>query len=142
MSFVRKSHYRHVYGELFKIEQQYSGMKGTGASLDCNMIKVNGKYITYITAGTGGGAVTVFPMTQVGRHTVSTPMIRGHTRPVTDMDFNPFDTVLSLSIVHCYLSFNLSRKFLQQVLMIAQFVSGSSHLLVFLKMVSMMLMLS
>ena len=93
MSFVRKSKYRHVFGELFRPDQHYSGMKGSGASIDSNMIKVNGKYISYIVEGAGGGAVAVFPMTQVGRHTTHDPLLSGHTRPVTDMDFNPFDTV-------------------------------------------------
>ncbi|KAH7816062.1 coronin [Monocercomonoides exilis] len=91
MSFVRKSKFRHVFGELAKREFMYEGIKGTGTTLDTNMIKVNNKYISYIWEGSGGGAICVFPSTQVGRHPTSMPLIRGHTRPVTDMDFCPHD---------------------------------------------------
>lgn len=91
MSFVRKSKYRHVYGDLARPENQYSGIPGNAAQLDTSMIKVNGKYIAHIVGGTGGGVVEVFPMTDVGRHTTQKPRITGHAGPVTDLDFNPFN---------------------------------------------------
>lgn len=93
MAFVRKSKFRHVYGQLPKIEQHYSDIKGSSSTLDTNMIKVNEKYISYIWQGTGGGSICVFPVENIGRQPSNPPLITGHTRPVTDMDFSPFNPV-------------------------------------------------
>ncbi|KAK2950825.1 putative Actin-binding protein [Blattamonas nauphoetae] len=91
MSIVRKSKYRHVFGSIPKREFFYEDLKGSTASLDTNMIKINNKFISYIMEGSGGGAIALFPISDVGRRKNPWPAVRGHTRPVTDMDFSPFN---------------------------------------------------
>lgn len=93
MSFVRKSKYRHVFGELAKREFQYEDLNSTSSSLDTNLVKVNNKYISYIMKGAGGGSIALFPIEKVGRQAGHIPVLSDHTRPVTDMDFCPFDPV-------------------------------------------------
>jgi hypothetical protein len=104
MTIVRKSKFRHVFAQLAKRENFYEGLHGTGTTLDTNMIKVNGKFISYIWEGSGGGAISVFPVTQIGRHPAKMPLINGHTRPVTDMDFCPFEQVSRFSFfLFCFM---------------------------------------
>jgi hypothetical protein len=73
------------------------------------MIKVNEKYIgvfivigfsflilfilAYIYEASGGGAISVIPIGQVGRQPSDVPLIYGHQGKVTDLDFSPFNSV-------------------------------------------------
>jgi hypothetical protein len=50
--------------------------------------------LAYIYASSGGGAINVIPVTQVGRQQTSVPLIFGHQGAVTDLDFSPFNKVI------------------------------------------------
>ncbi|CEP61652.1 coronin LALA0_S03e07734g [Lachancea lanzarotensis] len=89
--FVRASKYRHVYGQVAKKERHYENIRITNNAWDSNLIKANGKFLTVNWNSSGGGAFAVIPLEEVGKAPDQIPLFRGHTAPVLDTDFNPFD---------------------------------------------------
>src|SRR5579871_5545867 len=82
----------------------------TAAAWDSNLIKVNPLFISLNwdaagiarigpradAVGIGGGAFAVIPLSERGKLPDLIPLFKGHSGPVLDTDFNPFnDSVLA-----------------------------------------------
>ncbi|KAH7061073.1 actin-binding protein-like protein [Macrophomina phaseolina] len=89
--FVRASKYRHVFGRSTKKEQCYDNLRLSKNAWDSNIIKVNPKYLSANYEAGGGGAFAVIPLDERGKLPDIIPLFRGHTGPVLDTDWNPFN---------------------------------------------------
>ncbi|KZT38990.1 microtubule binding protein [Sistotremastrum suecicum HHB10207 ss-3] len=98
--FVRASKYRHVFGHLGKKEYSIDNVKVTGSAWDTNMIAASGSYLSINWNSSGGGAFAILPLASpfapLPHHLPSKlpdviPLARGHTAPVLDTVWNPFD---------------------------------------------------
>lgn len=80
----------------------YDNIKLSGSAFDSNFIKVNPKYIAVAWASAGGGSFAVIPMAKTGRLAPDFPLFNGHSQPVNDLDFNPFnDNIIASSAEDC-----------------------------------------
>eukprot|EP00300_Choanocystis_sp_HF-7_P025312 c27088_g1_i1.p1 GENE.c27088_g1_i1~~c27088_g1_i1.p1 ORF type:complete len:438 (-),score=60.96 c27088_g1_i1:28-1341(-) len=99
---VRASKYRHVFGTEHKKENCYDNIKLSLSAFDSNFIKVNPKYIAVQWASAGGGSFAVIPLSKTGRLAPDYPLFNGHSQPVNDLDFNPFnDNIIASSAEDC-----------------------------------------
>lgn len=89
--FVRPSKYRHVYGTCAKRDFSYDNLRVSANAWDTNMVKANPLFLSVNWQSSGGGAFAVIPHAQVGKLPDNYPLYRGHTGPVLDTDFNPFN---------------------------------------------------
>ncbi|KAI7899538.1 uncharacterized protein BX663DRAFT_521236 [Cokeromyces recurvatus] len=89
--FVRPSKYRHVYGTCAKRDFCYDNLRVSTNAWDTNMLKANPRFISINWQSAGGGTFAVIPHEQVGKLPDNYPLFRGHTGPVLDTDFNPFN---------------------------------------------------
>ncbi|PQE10765.1 putative coronin protein [Rutstroemia sp. NJR-2017a BBW] len=89
--FVRASKYRHVFGKASKKEACYDNLHISRNAWDTNLIKVNPEYLSVNWEASGGGAFAVIPLNEKGRLPEQLPLFRGHTGPVLDTDWNPFN---------------------------------------------------
>ncbi|WOO82822.1 Coronin-like protein crn1 [Vanrija pseudolonga] len=97
--FVRPSKYRHVFGNRSKVN--YENAKISGSAWDTDLVTASGKYIAVNWQVSGGGAFAVLPSfspftppPQDGFPTKLPdilPLARGHTAPVLDTAWSPFD---------------------------------------------------
>ncbi|BFZ60390.1 Coronin-like protein crn1 [Saitoella coloradoensis] len=95
--FVRASKYRHIYGNSTKRELCYDNVKVTKNAWDSNLMKVNPLYLSINWNASGGGAFAVVPLNERGKLPDQIPLFRGHSAPVLDTDFNPFNDQLVAS---------------------------------------------
>ncbi|KAG0240636.1 Coronin-like protein crn1 [Mortierella sp. GBA43] len=95
--FVRASKYRHVFGTGAKREACHDNVKVSGNAWDTNLIKVNPKFFSLNWNSGGGGAFAVVPLTMTGKLPENLPLCRGHSAPVLDTDFSPFNDYLVAS---------------------------------------------
>lgn len=96
MSFVRQSKFRHVFGTANKPAECYSGIKVSKSSFDTQFCAVNPKFVAIITHSSGGGSFLVLPLEQYGRLPQKQVFVNGHTSPVTDLAWCPFnDNILA-----------------------------------------------
>ena len=95
--FVRASKYRHVFGQTSKKEQCYDNLRITKNAWDSNIVKANPEYIAVNWEASGGGAFAVIPIEEKGKLPDLIPLFRGHTAPVLDTDWSPFDDKLIAS---------------------------------------------
>ncbi|KAG0748826.1 hypothetical protein G6F62_000764 [Rhizopus arrhizus] len=89
--FVRPSKYRHVYGTCAKRDFCYDNLRVSANAWDTNIVKANPRFISINWQASGGGAFAVVPVSQAGKLPENYPLYRGHTGPVLDTDFNPFN---------------------------------------------------
>ncbi|SAL97018.1 hypothetical protein [Absidia glauca] len=89
--FVRPSKYRHVYGTCAKREASYDNLRVSANAWDTNMVAVNPLFLSVNWQSSGGGAFAVIPLSTVGKLPENYPLYRGHTGPVLDTAFNPFN---------------------------------------------------
>ncbi|KAL0083424.1 hypothetical protein F4703DRAFT_1738537 [Phycomyces blakesleeanus] len=89
--FVRASKYRHVYGSAAKRDGCYDNIRVSANAWDTNMVKLNPLFLSVNWNASGGGAFAVIPLSTVGKLPDNYPLYRGHTGPVLDTDFNPFN---------------------------------------------------
>ncbi|KAF7944040.1 hypothetical protein EAE96_010450 [Botrytis aclada] len=89
--FVRASKYRHVFGKSSKKEACYDNLHISRNAWDTNLIKANPEYLSVNWEASGGGAFAVIPLNEKGRLPEQIPLFRGHTGPVLDTDWNPFN---------------------------------------------------
>lgn len=87
--FVRKSHFRHVFGKTAKKEDSYHDIKLSTYG-DGNHLCASENYIVYATPG-GGGPIAVIPYAKIGRvgHTVKT--VNPHSAKTIDFQFSSFN---------------------------------------------------
>ncbi|RKF82156.1 Coronin-like protein crn1 [Golovinomyces cichoracearum] len=89
--FVRASKYRHVYGKSSRKEACYDNLRISRNAWDTNLVKANPEYLAVNWEASGGGAFAVIPVNEKGRLPEQIPLFRGHTAPVLDTDWNPFN---------------------------------------------------
>ncbi|XP_071942411.1 coronin-2B-like [Antedon mediterranea] len=94
---VRVSKFRHVFGSPFQKEKCYEGLKITDNAHDSNFCAVNPKFLAVVLNAAGGGAFAVIPLKKNGRIDASYPKIVGHSGPVLDIKWSPFDDNLIAS---------------------------------------------
>ncbi|RDL37373.1 putative coronin [Venustampulla echinocandica] len=101
--FVRASKYPdaaptgHVFGKSTRKESCYDNLHISRNAWDTNLVKVNPEYLAVNWEASGGGAFAVIPLNEKGRLPEQIPLFRGHTAPVLDTDWNPFDDRLIAS---------------------------------------------
>lgn len=83
---------RHVYGSPHR--DTYQNLRISANAWDADMASVSGKYLAYSCQVSGGGAVGVVPLSATGKLPDLFPLFRGHTAPVLDSAFSPFDDSL------------------------------------------------
>ncbi|TVY32818.1 Coronin-like protein [Lachnellula occidentalis] len=89
--FVRASKYRHVFGKSTRKESCYDNLHISRNAWDTNLVKANPEYLSVNWEASGGGAFAVIPVNEKGRLPEQIPLFRGHTGPVLDTDWNPFN---------------------------------------------------
>ncbi|ORX53182.1 DUF1900-domain-containing protein [Hesseltinella vesiculosa] len=89
--FVRPSKYRHVFGTCAKRDSCYDNLRVSSNAWDTNMIDVNPLFLSVNWQIGGGGAFAVIPLSTVGKLPENYPLYHGHTGPVLDTSFNPFN---------------------------------------------------
>ncbi|WVO21286.1 uncharacterized protein IAS62_002593 [Cryptococcus decagattii] len=97
--FVRPSKYRHVYGSKSKVN--YENVKISGSAWDTDLVAAGGKYLSVNWQASGGGAFAILPLFSPSSPPQPAgfptklpdivPLARGHTAPVLDTTWNPFD---------------------------------------------------
>ncbi|KAI9302402.1 hypothetical protein BJ944DRAFT_167359 [Cunninghamella echinulata] len=95
--FVRPSKYRHVYGTPAKRDGCYDNLRVSANAWDTNMVEVNPLFLSVNWQSSGGGAFAVIPLSTVGKLPDNYPLYRGHTGPVLDTSFNPFNDYIIAS---------------------------------------------
>jgi coronin-1B/1C/6 len=89
-SFVRSSKYRHVFCDPARPDGTWQNIRLSTVTGEQNYIKANAKYFAVGLQG-GGGPFAVMPLSKPGRFEAEQPVITGHSAPVLDFDFNPFN---------------------------------------------------
>lgn len=80
-----------MFGKPTRKESCYDNLKITRNAWDTNLIKANPLYLSVNWEASGGGAFAIIPLSERGRLPEAIPLFRGHTGPVLDTDFNPFN---------------------------------------------------
>ena len=96
MSNFKTSKYRNIAASLGSRESNYEHLKVADHIIESNALTCNHNYVCYIDSAGNGSAIALLPLTNTGTtHKPSSinihqPLIRGHTQPVQDIQFNPF----------------------------------------------------
>jgi hypothetical protein len=90
-AIVRASKFRHVFGEPKKAELCYSGVNAHAGTPEGNGLAGNTKFVAVSWNTGGGGALAVLPHDKAARLGSSVPLLKGHSAPILDFDFSPFD---------------------------------------------------
>ncbi|XP_077600579.1 uncharacterized protein LOC144215484 isoform X1 [Stigmatopora nigra] len=99
---VRKSKFRHVFGQTVKNDQCYDDIRVSRVTWDSSFCAVNPKFVAIIIEASGGGAFLVLPLHKTGRIDKACPTVCGHTGPVLDIDWCPHnDQVIASSAEDC-----------------------------------------
>lgn len=88
---VRSSKFRHVYGEPARREKCYDNIQITKNAHDSQFCAVNPKFVAVVTEVAGGGAFIVIPIDCTGRLDFNASRVTGHTGPILDIKWNPFN---------------------------------------------------
>lgn len=91
MSFVRQSKFRHIFGQAFKTEKCYNGLKTEGTG-DTNCA-VSGKFIAMIKAS----KIFILPLDKTGRQEENQLPYIDLKGKVLDVQWSPFDDCLLAS---------------------------------------------
>ena len=89
VSVVRASKFRHVFGE--EIQEKFQDIRPNHLSSESTLIKSNGTNVALAWESGNAGVLAVLNMSEIGRIPTEHPFIKGHTGPITDFDFNPFN---------------------------------------------------
>lgn len=99
---MRKSKFRHVFGQAEKRDQGYDGIRVTRTSWESTYCAVNPKFVAVITEAAGGGAFLVLPLSKVGRVATDHPLVAGHKGAVLDIQWCPHnDNVIASASDDC-----------------------------------------
>ncbi|XP_019871388.2 coronin-2B isoform X2 [Aethina tumida] len=88
---VRSSKFRHVYGDPARREKCYDNLQITKNAHDSQFCAVNPKFVAIVTEVAGGGAFVVIPIHCTGRLDFNANRVTGHTGPILDIKWNPFN---------------------------------------------------
>eukprot|EP00929_Paragymnodinium_shiwhaense_P108411 TRINITY_DN74734_c0_g1_i1.p1 TRINITY_DN74734_c0_g1~~TRINITY_DN74734_c0_g1_i1.p1 ORF type:complete len:453 (-),score=136.30 TRINITY_DN74734_c0_g1_i1:131-1489(-) len=95
MKVVRDSKFRHVWGDALKTK--YEDLRlSTKATESCG-IRGNGSFFAFAWESGGGGTLAVIPNTRTGRLPRDIPLVAGHSGPILDFEFSPFDDNILVS---------------------------------------------
>mmetsp|Transcript_49695 Transcript_49695/g.153472 ORF Transcript_49695/g.153472 Transcript_49695/m.153472 type:complete len:460 (-) Transcript_49695:81-1460(-) len=89
MKVVRDSKFRHVFGEPQK--QRYEDLRLSTKATESTGVRGNSKFFAFAWDSGGGGTLAVVPTSRYGRLPRDLPLVTGHTGPILDFEFNPFD---------------------------------------------------
>lgn len=92
-SFVRSSKFRHVFCDAPRPDAIFSNLRLSTVTGDQNYIKANSLYFAAGLQG-GGGPFGIFNLNKPGRFDAEDAehlIVGGHSQPVLDFDFSPFD---------------------------------------------------
>ncbi|KDQ06625.1 hypothetical protein BOTBODRAFT_181389 [Botryobasidium botryosum FD-172 SS1] len=104
--FVRPSKYRHVFGQPAKKEHTIENVKLSNSAWDTNLIDASARYISVNWQASGGGAFAILPLPSPFNpppHNLPyklpdmIPLARGHTAPVLDTAWSPFNDSVVVS---------------------------------------------
>ncbi|OQV14922.1 Coronin-2B [Hypsibius exemplaris] len=103
MSFrIRPSKFRHVYGEPAKKNLCYENIRISKNAHDTYFSCTNPKFLAVIIESAGGGAFQVLPLERFGRIDLDWGKVSGHSGPVLDIKFDPFnDNVIASASEDC-----------------------------------------
>ena len=87
----RSTRFRHVYGSPAQKENCYDNIRVSGNAHDSMFCAVNRQYLGIVTEFAGGGGFTVLPISRTGRIDHNAPKVSGHSAPVMDIKWNPFN---------------------------------------------------
>ncbi|EDO41467.1 predicted protein [Nematostella vectensis] len=86
------SKFKHVFGNPAKKEGCYEGINISQIAWESNFCAVNPKFLAVALESSCGGPFLVLPLSQTGKiDPFNQPKVNGHTRPVLDLGWNPFD---------------------------------------------------
>lgn len=91
---VRQSKFRHVFGTPAKPEKCYNNIALSKNAWDSNYIAVNPTYLALCWSTGGGGAAGVIPLGTTGKLDGKVFLFDGHSGPVLDVEFSPFNDSL------------------------------------------------
>jgi len=91
MAFVRKSKFRHVFGQAAKKENCYEGFRVTNCAFEGSFIAANGKFIAFCVEVGGGGAFIVLNKDRTGRLEPDVAKISAHKEYVLDLQWSPYN---------------------------------------------------
>jgi len=91
MAFVRKSKFRHVFGQPAKKDACYEGFRVTNCAFEGTFIAANGKWIAFCVEVGGGGAFVVLNQEKKGRLEPDLPKVSAHKEYVLDLQWSPFN---------------------------------------------------
>lgn len=86
---VRESKFRHVHGDGLKT--RYEDCRLSSKATESTGIRGNSKFLAFSWESGGGGSLAVVPMSRHGRLSRDMPLLTGHSGPILDFEFNPFD---------------------------------------------------
>jgi len=99
---IRSSKFKHVYGAPAKKSQCYDNIKITRNAGDANFCAANPKFLAVVVEVGGGGSFLVLPLDQTGRIPHAASKVSGHSRPVLDIKWNPFnDNIIASASEDC-----------------------------------------
>jgi coronin-2 len=99
---IRSSKFRHVYGSPAKRQKCYENVKITKSTHDSNLCAINPKFIAVVVEVGGGGSFIVLPLNETGRVGHHASKVSGHSRPVSDIKWNPFnDNIIASGSEDC-----------------------------------------
>jgi len=99
---IRSSKFKHVYGAPANKSKCYDNIKITRNAGDASFCAVNPKFLAVVVEVGGGGSFLVLPLDQTGRIPHAASKISGHSRPVLDIKWNPFnDNIIASASEDC-----------------------------------------
>lgn len=99
---IRSSKFKHVYGAPAKKPKCYDNVKITRNAFDSNFCAANPKFLAVVVEVGGGGSFLVLPLDDVGRVNHTASKVSGHSRPVLDVKWNPFnDNIIASGSEDC-----------------------------------------
>lgn len=84
-----KLRFRHVFGELHK--EKYENIKPSTVISESGVVKGNSLYCAFSWQTGGGGCLAILKNNNPCKLPAEFPAITGHSGPITDFDFNPFN---------------------------------------------------
>lgn len=95
MKVVRDSKFRHVHGD--QLKEKYEDLRISAKISESVGVRGNGKFIAFPWESGGGGTMAVLPAGAFGRTPRDIPLITGHSGPILDFEFNPFNDNMLLT---------------------------------------------
>jgi coronin-2 len=96
------SNFRHVYGSPAKKQKCYENVRITRNAHDSDFCAANPKFLAVVVEVGGGGSFVVLPIEKMGRLDHAASKVCGHSRPVLDIKWNPFnDNIIASASEDC-----------------------------------------